>query len=77
MRPIVAMRSAAAANCEATSAFADARLCSESRLTITCRSFSSLMIGLLAQEHLILDQFVLLTKQSFVSGERRSQPDFR
>jgi hypothetical protein len=32
------------------------------------------MIGLLAQERQILNQLVLLTKQSMVSGERLSQP---
>ena len=35
------------------------------------------MIGLLAQERLILKQLVFLTEQSFVLGERLSQPDFR
>jgi len=67
MRPIVAMRSAAAANCEATSAFVDARLCSEQQS----------MIGLPAQERLLLDQPVLLTKQSLILGESLSQPAFR
>src|SRR5690242_4479988 len=35
------------------------------------------MIGLLAQQSLMLDQIVLLTKQSLFSGESLSQLDFR
>ena len=35
------------------------------------------MIGLLAQERLILNQLVLLMKQGVVPGERVSQPRFR
>jgi hypothetical protein len=35
------------------------------------------MIGLLAQNCLVLDQLVLLTKQSLFSGESLSKPTFR
>jgi hypothetical protein len=35
------------------------------------------MIGLLAQECLVLDQLVLLMKQSLFAGESLSQLDFR
>jgi hypothetical protein len=34
------------------------------------------MIGFLAQDLVLLDQFVFLTKQIIFSGESRSQPDF-
>jgi hypothetical protein len=35
------------------------------------------MIGLLAQNRMLLDQFILLTKQSIFSGESLPQSDFR
>jgi hypothetical protein len=40
--PDRSQRFAAMANCEAASAFADARLCSLSKLTIICRLFKNL-----------------------------------
>ena len=76
MRPIMAMRSAAAANCEAASAFAVARLCNDSKLTIICRSFKSLMIGLAAQERLILNRLIFLTKQALIESDDPSQLEF-
>jgi hypothetical protein len=70
----MAMRSAAAANCEAASAFAVAQRRQQAydHLQVVQES----MVGLAARERLILNRLIFLTKQVLIKSDDLSQLEF-